>query len=480
MGRGVRKLLGVLGVLALAVTTAEAKTLYVSAATGNDSTTYANNTASTPWATIARAAWGSTNRGAPNSNQAARAGDVVVVAAGTYNFVVSGSGRFDPLYNPVNSGAPGQPITFVVDGRVVLRSTSWNGPVIGANTRDYIIWDGFYIDEANINVRADTGPVTVYGSNNVTIQNLEIDGHAVSFDPTTENHNGIRVENSNHTRLYNNLIYDIRVSGHSGHHNHAGIMLYDANDTIIEHNEIRGSGAGIFVKGLHSGHTQARNILRYNLIHSLVGSAKGIILLASTDGKIYQNVVRGGNAGVSIFSIGSGPTEHPIRDIIANNVFDRTANGVLFEGSTADWVNIRFWNNIVTNSSSYAIGAEEVADPLDIDFEHNVYFTFPVFAWVQGNMTFSTWKSRFGEDGVSPPSITSNPMFVDAASGDYRLQAGSPALALGRVIGAIGGVNGATIAAGAYITGNEVIGRLAEDGPTAPAAPSNLRIIDQP
>ena len=60
-------------------------TLYVNGATGNDSTTYSNNDSANPWATIGRAAWGSTDRSDPNSEEAAAAGDTVLVAAGTYN-----------------------------------------------------------------------------------------------------------------------------------------------------------------------------------------------------------------------------------------------------------------------------------------------------------------------------------------------------------------------------------------------------------
>ena len=57
---------------------AEAKTLYVAQTTGNDSVTYAENSSARPWATLGRAAWGSTNRSSPNASQAAQAGDTVL------------------------------------------------------------------------------------------------------------------------------------------------------------------------------------------------------------------------------------------------------------------------------------------------------------------------------------------------------------------------------------------------------------------
>ncbi len=89
--------------------TAEAKTLYVNGATGNDSTTYASNDANNPWQTIARAAWGSTNYLSPNPGQAAQEGDTVLIAAGTYwekGFTVAeGAWRFSVSLNPANSGS---------------------------------------------------------------------------------------------------------------------------------------------------------------------------------------------------------------------------------------------------------------------------------------------------------------------------------------------------------------------------------------
>src|SRR3972149_2223784 len=83
------------------------KALYVNGSTGNDAVTYANNSASTPWRTIGRAAWGSTTRSSPNSNEAAKAGDTVFIAAGTYTSELNAGTshtRYIVLYNPENSG----------------------------------------------------------------------------------------------------------------------------------------------------------------------------------------------------------------------------------------------------------------------------------------------------------------------------------------------------------------------------------------
>jgi hypothetical protein len=113
------------------------KTLYVNGVTGNDATTYDDNNVANPWRTIGRAAWGSTDREARNPDQAARAGDTVLVAAGTYAGPGTGT-RNSPTYYAANEGTSVAPIVFRAVGTVVLTLSSGNGPVIGSLGRNYM------------------------------------------------------------------------------------------------------------------------------------------------------------------------------------------------------------------------------------------------------------------------------------------------------------------------------------------------------
>ena len=149
------------GVFVLAASTpAVAKELYVDASRGSDSVSYAQNDATNPWATIGRAVWGSSNRDSPNSSQAAQAGDTVLVSAGTYNTGAVTNSRYTPIYNPVNSGRPGAPITIRAVGTVQLQSSISSGtqPIVGTLDREYIIWDGFTVDERTVPTRARYWP----------------------------------------------------------------------------------------------------------------------------------------------------------------------------------------------------------------------------------------------------------------------------------------------------------------------------------
>ncbi len=460
---------------------ADAKTLYVDRAAGSDSTSYVGNSASAPWATIGRAAWGSTSRSAPNTGEAAQPGDVVIINAGTY--ATAGlNDRFDPAYNPANSGAAGSPITFRANGLVTLQLSSGVGPVIGCQNRNFIVWDGFYIDEANARPRGDTGPIVVAGSNSCTIQNNEVNGIYVNYG-YLDNHNGVRVENSNNTVVRGNRIYEIGVVSETGANvrgpNQSAVMLYDSNDTVIENNEFFDVGAGVYVKGQHSGSTQRRTIIRYNLIYR--AEAVGLNLgPAAYQGRTYQNIVRDSGVGIKLYTLQQGSEgTQPMYEMVANNTIDNCEHGILFQGIG---VQNALYNNLVTNSPYSAIYNWTDNVGTGITFNYNLYWNFRVFAnyEVATDHTFASWRSTFGQDARS---LNLNPMYVNQPGKDFHLQATSPARNAGLDVLDLNR-NGSTSDAttmGAYVTGNETIGRgggavVNDASNSPPAAPTGLRI----
>ena len=144
-----------------------AKSLYVNNSGSpacSDATAYADNTASAPWCSLLRATWGNTTRTDPSTpSEAARAGDTVYVTAGTYRTASYFS--VTPVYQPANSGAPGSPIVFQATGTVTLTTTHapavepWGtgSPIIGSELKDYIVWDGFTINQHDVNYRYGKG-----------------------------------------------------------------------------------------------------------------------------------------------------------------------------------------------------------------------------------------------------------------------------------------------------------------------------------
>lgn len=453
---------------------AEAKELYVDQARGNDLVSYEANTYSNPWRSIERAAWGSNDKKAMVSSQAAAAGDTVYVTAGTYtvaNVLTAGSNRWNVAYETVNSGSSGHPITFKGVGKVILQTTGIAGPVIGSRGPDYIIWDSFYIDEANVNTYKDTGPVVVTGADYCQILNVEIKGKMTAWN---DNHNGIRLEGANNTTIRNCKIYDVADNGEYGQ-NSAAVMMYDSNDSVIENNEFYNCGVGVFIKGIHSGSTQDRNIVRKNLIHNMGHS--GIRLLGSRYSRVYQNIIQNSLTGVYIGFF------NPTSDRIVNNTIVNNIRGITPQGT--EMVDVGFYNNIIVGGNFFLYYWQQATPSTqDMAFNYNLYYSNDVHARYNSEgspvltIDYSTWKSTWRKD---VNGINGNPQFVNPAGNNFRLQSGSPALMLGLdILNLSGRGTSATIPAGAYITGNEVIGRIVGAPSPSPGAsitpPTGLRI----
>lgn len=448
-----------------------AKTLYVNANTGNDTVTYDQNSSDRPWRTIGRAAWGSTDRENPNSQQAARAGDVVLIAPGVYwETGDRNGGRFTVSLNPVNDGEAGNPITFRGEGLVYIRlQAGYRGGMIGCNGRNYIVWDNFQIDDYYGGSTSDTGPVIFSGhARFCQIINSDVKGHPGSYYhgyPTFGgNYRGISLEPAHNILIRNNRIHNFR-----GGQNEAGIMAYDSNDNRIENNELFGNGQGIFIKGIHPGSTQARNIIRFNIVRN--NSSGGIRVLSAQDTLVYQNVVINNDE----MGLWAGFFESTRSQFVNNTV---VGNGRAIVPQGNGLVDVLFHGNIIVGNE-HAIHNWDQTTPStqDIRFSRNLYFANETHAvYLSGSYSLTNWQLQFGLD---EGSIEADPLFVDQANGDFRLRAGSAARALGRdILGLTPGGTAATpIPAGAYITGEENIGPSGLDPLAAePLAPTDVGV----
>lgn len=448
--------------------TAGAKTLYVDANRGDDATSYAANSASSPWRTVGRAAWGSTNRRSPNAAEAAKAGDVVTVAAGTYDTTATTGQRYEPIYNPANNGTASSPITFkAADGaQVYLRasSVSTGQPIIGAYQKTGIVWDGFLIDERYILTAQDTGPVVVWNSSAVTLQNLTINGYSRGW---ADNHNGIRLESTDNVTVRNNTISGYKES--AAGMNASAITLYRSKTTVIENNTITNASTGIFVKGLVEGPTT----LRYNLIRDTdVGVIFGGVGTSTVrNGAIaYGNVIVNGWSGFTF--IGYDSVSPANVDVVNNTVINACCSdggAILFRPGYSGYRNIRIANNLLARSG-YGITAWE-NQLSQVRSDYNAFYDNRAIASIgYRDVTLATLRSTHGKDANS---LTANPMFTDEQT--FKISSSSP------LAGAAPDVldlnrNGSTsdrVNIGAYATGNELIGRQA--GAVSQPAPAPPR-----
>lgn len=470
--------------MAIAIPADAQRVLYVNGATGNDNVPLSSNSASTPWRTIGRASWGSTNRNSPNAAEAARAGDTIMVAGGTYSFGGTISDRWGVVYNPVNQGTSGSPIVFRAQGAVRLTAPSTRSPVIGCHERNYIIWEGqFELDEAQISVTADTGTVVLAGGTGCGVDGIFIDGNGMPS--YVDNHTGVRVESCQSCFVRNSTITDVRHQ--RGNHNGSAVMLYNSDNTLIEHNYIYSVDNAVFIKGVFGvSDYQSGTIVRRNLMENC---DECVTVSDSRASRIYQNVIRNSVIGVNLLAREAGAYYHPVDDWVVNNTVDGMSQACIFVNG-GDWhENVRVWNNVLSNcfTANYRSGGPFTANQARIDWEHNVYGSFSLFGDDSNPgeiASFSQWRSAYGHDGASPASVNANPQYVNPASGDFRLceGPGAPGASCAAVSPASIGVDildvdgdgstSDTIRAGAYVTNAEVIGPATG----LPRAPRGLTI----
>lgn len=459
---------------------AHAKTLYVNNSGSpacSDGTTYASNSSASPWCHIERATRGGLVYASPVSAQAATAGDTVLITAGIYS-IGDGYGSIDaemitnPALAPINNGTAGNYITIRGVGNVYVRmgSAAIHGPMIGCKNNSYIIWDNFQVDDYYGGGRIDAASVSLAASDHCQLLNSTIQGHTGSYfwgQPTyTDNYAAVWLQNVNNLLIKNNRISRMHDNATgSGGQNSAGIMTYDMDDSIIEHNDISDTGQGIIVKGIHGAGQQSNNIIRFNYVHD--NQWCGIRTWLSQNTLVYQNVVARSVMGLYNTSVIAGGK---------NNLTPRFLNNTLYGNpwgqfhAGVEGTDAQFLNNLVIGGT-YAIystltAPTDQAVTLNRNFYQGQSGNFALYELRSpSTFNFTTWQAygaafdANSSNGVAPSFSNAGGSFLLAS--DFRLAGGSAALTAGRVTSylAVSGFStGDTIPVGAYITGFEQIG----------------------
>ncbi len=215
---------------------------------------------------------------------------------------------------------------------------------------------------------------------------------------------------------------------------HMGIF-FSGNDHVIEFNEIykvclESNDAGAIYNG--RDWTQRGTIIRYNSFHDITGfqnyGAIGVYLddqLSGTTiyGNLFKNVTRAA-------FIGGG------RDcVIENNIFIDCQWAVHIDSRGLGWASdntelMTYLNNIDYKNPPYSTRYPELVNILEDEPMS------PKRNKVLRNIRVGGAWEEIDDAGKRNATIEGNltdadPMFVDAAKGDYRLKRGSPALKLG-------------------------------------------------
>ena len=213
---------------------------------------------------------------------------------------------------------------------------------------------------------------------------------------------------------------------------------------IVGHTVRYNNGRGIWFDTAGSG-----NVIEASLFE---GNAFISLELEATAGPnwIINNVIVG---TVKIGAIsdanydGGGIVLYEASDtfIYNNTIVDSSGAGIVIGGGVRDGyfsANTQIFNNIIVNSGSYAVhvgGRDQVREEPIVSshqFDHNLYFGNPVAIrfpkatslYSDEYWSLSEWQAERGQD---INSLDASPEFTKPSSGDYTLQATSPAIDAG-------------------------------------------------
>jgi len=267
------------------------------------------------------------------------------------------------------------------------------------------------------------------------------------------------------------------IVAHNITHSNGGCgILSQANNVIIEYNKVYNNGinpdapqsdSGISVYDGADNNSQGQNnIVRFNLVYDTqtkrteepMQDGNGIILDYGGGNEVYGNICYGNDgSGLRVLNEGGNVL---YSNTLYNNGQNRSANHTAdhlaeidMVGDGSDTGNI-FKNNIVYATQFYCVAADPGPAAT---FDSNIYYKaagdlFLLDATGYDTSEFGDWKTAISGDANS--SI-SDPLFTNAAGGDFTLQAGSPCCKAGTYIEDISleDESGATEMRGSFVDG---------------------------
>lgn len=419
---------------------------------------------------------------------AATAGTIIGVEPGTYTLASPPTASdYTPGFQPTSSGTSGNPIRIVAryPAAMYFGSTSLytklstgqtsygagvGAPTFGARNKDYVEWIGMFVDEVDSGATDNGGIASIAECTGCAIQYCVIRGEHTLASGSL--HSAIRVNGcdagANNTVSYNKCY---NISNGISDANQSAILVLEAANCIVEHNEVWDSSGGIFVK--RNGAQPGNLVFRYNYIHETNNCG---IRIGTTNPNgstsytthVHNNLCVDAGAGFSI-DISSSGTGDQANVIFQNNTAVNCYAGLFppYIPTFGETSGAKFCNNIVASPTTSALrfdgsGAFTSITTATMDFQHNVYYSYPTFVTSDtiSSQNMAYWTGTVGQDTVSPASITSDPQFTGGVGpAAYKLGGASPARDLGiDILDLQGGGTSASIHAGCYVTGSETIG----------------------
>lgn len=308
-----------------------------------------------------------------------RASETLYIRGGTYGEIIDSNTQTLPTGTswanaPVISGYPGE--------TVIINGAAGSGAVINiaASYIQYLIFKDFILDASG-----STFCLGTYGTpHHVRFQNIEAKNAAMSCF--------LQNAGSTFFEFINNRVHN---NGRNASLDH-GFYLNGA-DNLIEGNDIYSNTA----HGIQIYPNPQRNIIRRNKIHGngTLGSTTYGIVAYGDNNKIYNNLVYDMPSGTGGIYLGGGSST-----AISNNTIYNSGGTGIQVSAGASGITIR--NNIIRGHST------------DV-----------------GDVGSATLKGNNLCQNLSAGCVSiANPAFMNAASSNFALQAGSPAINAGETV----------------------------------------------
>jgi hypothetical protein len=329
-----------------------------------------------------------------------RAGDTLYVRSGTYDeslvaTVPSGTSWSNPV---VVAAYPGESVTMRPSAAAYVLEFAGSSSAGSSGSQQYIEFDGINLDGTNVSydvVKIEAGPG--YNAHHIRIKNATLT--AAALYPGHPDSQVVLITGLAANAIGFNEFQHLTLTGGGPVQlgDEFSAMFYiQTPDNLIEDCIIEnGVGAGVEIyNGNSPGSAPDRTIVRNTIIRNFTTStntrAYGIIAARGTGHQLYNNLIyniantAGRSGGIYVYNSAN-------TDVYNNTVYANALYGILVETYSS--------GTAVRNNISYGNG---VGDYLN-----------------------------YGSGTSESNNLLTNPRFVNAGGGDFRLQSSSPAIDAG-------------------------------------------------
>jgi parallel beta-helix repeat protein len=243
----------------------------------------------------------------------------------------------------------------------------------------------------------------------------------------------------------------VLISGNYLHDNGAtGIQIEDGSEDIVVENNLSENNAQAYEYETGAWIDSSKNVLvRNNILRS---NKIGLNITDSDRVIVHNNYIYLNNRGVENLDNAAGLI---VRDHVSkismtqntlykNSASDAECGGVNFGSPESSCENVNFKNNIVSETaSSWDL---RQASCSNFASDYNDFFNTRALSitWNEDNYTWSSYLAATGQD---THSLTQDPLFVNPASLDLRLQSSSPLIGKGVILARTTGLGSGTVVA---------------------------------